>query len=174
MKKKIYIISMVLALSAALCGCGKKEKEKKDTVSVKDDVVEFVNDELAPIETDRNNAIAIYNSYFATEDVDLEIFVTNMKDNAIPSMETYISNLTTIEVSTDEVTALKNICLQSAQKQYDAMKKVVLAIEEQNPEYLTEAETLITEAEASIYQYETQLKLLAEENDIVIQNTVSQ
>lgn len=174
MKKKIYILSMAIILSVALCGCGKKDKDKKDTVSVKDDVVEFVNDELAPIETDRNNAIAIYNSYFTTEDADLELFVTNMKDNAIPSMETYISNLTGIEVATDEVTGLKNIYLQSAQKQLDAMKKVVLAIEEQNPEYLTEAETLITEAETGISQYEAQLKLLAEENDIVIQNSVSE
>jgi len=174
MKKKIYIAAMILSLSAALCGCGKKDEKKDDTVSVKDDVVEFVNEELTAIESDRTNAIAIYNSYFASEDIDLAVFVTNMNDSAIPSMETYISNLTAIEVDTDEVMALKNLCLQSAQKQHDAMKKVVLAVEEQNPEYLTEAETLITEAESSMIQYESELRLLAVDHGITIQGSVSE
>lgn len=174
MKKKLYIFSMLLALACATFGCGKEEKKDvTEEVSVKEDVVEFINDELTPIEAYRNSAIAVYNSYFATEDVDLNLFITNMKDSAIPSMETYISNLTNVEVATTEVTTLKNLCLQSAQKQHDAMLKIVLAVEEQNPDYLTEAETLITEAEESMAQFESNLRTIATDNGITIEGSVS-
>jgi len=54
------------------------------------------------------------------------------------------------------------------------MKKVVLAVEEQNPEYLTEAETLIAEAESSMIQYESELRLLAVDHGITIQGSVSE
>ncbi len=172
MKKKIYIVAMILALSATLCGCGKKE-EKEDTASVRDDVIEFVNQELPAIEADRNSAIAVYNSYFVSDDVDLDLFVSNMNSSAIPSMETYISNLTAIEVATDEVVILKNMCLQCAQKQHDAMKKVVLAIEEQNPDYLSEAEGLISEAETTMAEYQEELKAIAADNNITISGSVT-
>ena len=171
MKKKFYIIAIMTFILCLFTGCGKKKEEAADDNSnsaLKDDIVEFVNNKLPAIEGDRENAIAIYNSYFETDDVNLEQFSSDLQGTAIPQMQNYINSLTAIEVSTDEVKNLKDLYLQSAQKQLDAMNKVAAAINEENPDYLTEADSLIKESEDLILQYQTQLRTLALDNDIVI------
>lgn len=169
MKKKLYIISMMVCLICLVTGCGKKKKTDDDpSAAVKDDVVEFVNEKLPAIEGDRDNAVAIYNSYFQSENVDLEQFSSDLQGTAIPAMETYINNLSNIEVSTDEVKELKDTYLQSAEKQLEAMNKVAASINEQNPDYLTEADALIKESENLIVQYQTQLRTIAMDTGITI------
>ena len=170
MKKKLYIMALLVCILSMFTGCGKKkEEESSDPNAVlKDDIIEFVNNKLPAIEGDRDNAVAIYNSYFSTDNVNLEQFSSDLQGTAIPSMETYITNLNNIEVKTDEVKALKDLYLQSAQKQLDAMNKVAAAINEQNPDYLTEADTLIAESENLILQYQTQLRTLAMDAGITI------
>lgn len=159
----------MLALVCAAAGCGKSEDDAKTKLQL--DVVTFVNESLPAISSDRDNAIAIYNSYFTAEDVDLTGFMGQLQDEAIPYMETYIANLTAVETQTDEVAALKDLCLQCAGKQCDAMKMVVSALEEENPEFLTQAEVMITESTSYMNQYESQLRLLAIDNDITINGT---
>ena len=70
MKKRVYIAVVTLALASLFAGCGKKSADA--AVSVKDDVVEFVNEELPAAKADHDNAIGIYNAYFAgSSDQDL-------------------------------------------------------------------------------------------------------
>ena len=170
MKKRLYIGVLTLALCCFAVGCGDK-KEKDPKAELRADIVEFVNEELPSIKADRDSAVAIYNNYFTADDVSVEAFAADLRANAIPTMETYIVNLTAVEVSTDEVEGLKNLYLQSAQKQYEAMNKVASAIEEQNTDYLTEADVLINESKSLLTQYESQLKILAFDNDITINGT---
>ena len=70
MKKRVYIAVVTLALASLFAGCGKKSADA--AVSVKDDVVEFVNEELPAAKADHDNAIGIYNAYF-TDTVSLYI-----------------------------------------------------------------------------------------------------
>lgn len=177
MKKKFYIIAIMTLVLCLFTGCGKKKEEEtadNSNNALKDDIVEFVNNKLPSIEGDRENAIAIYNSYFETDDVNLEQFSSDLQGTAIPQMQNYINSLTAIEVSTDEVKNLKDLYLQSAQKQLDAMNKVAAAINEENPDYLTEADSLIKESEDLILQYQTQLRTLALDNDIVINGSFNE
>lgn len=169
MKKKIYILAFVMVFAVLTVGCGKKKDSPEDVL--KNDIVEFVNEELPAIQADRDNAIDIYNSYFAEEYVDMDKFLADLKNNALTDMETYIANLSAIEVSTDEVAALKDLYLQSSRKQYEAMKLVISAIEGENPEYLTQADGLIQESKSLLTQYESQLKILAVDNGITINGT---
>ncbi len=175
MKKKLHIIALTACLVLSMAGCGKKKEEATEASNsaLKDDVVEFVNVELPAIEGDRDNAVAIYNSYFTSDNVNLEQFSSDLQNTAIPDMETYIANLTNIEVSTDEVKSLKDLYLQSAQKQLDAMNKVAESINEQDPDLLTEADGLIKESEDLIVQYQTQLRTIALDNDITINGSFS-
>ena len=164
-KKSLYIILMSVLMICVLAACGKKDKQqdKEDDAyaEIKPDLVEFVNKELPAIEGDRNTDVSIYNSYFASSDVKLEQFSSDLQNTAIPKMQTYMDNLNAIEVSTDEVKALKDIYVQSSQKQLDAMNKVAAAINEQNPDYLAEADTMIKESEELLIQYQTELRTLA-------------
>ncbi len=169
MKKKLFAVIFTFVLACAAVGCGKKEDDAK--TKIQRDVVTFVNESLPAISSDRDTAIAIYNTYFTAEDIDLQNFLGQLQDEAIPYMETYIANLTAIETQTDEVAALKDLYLQCAQKQCDAMKMVASAIEEENPEFLTQAETMIADAASYLNQYESELRLLAIDNDITINGT---
>ncbi|MGN0151006.1 MAG: hypothetical protein ACI39Q_00910 [Wujia sp.] len=173
MKKKIYAAALTLMLACAVVGCGKKEDKDDPKAAVRQDVVEFVNDELPAISADRDHALGVYNSYFENDDVDIKSFLSDLQNTAIPEMETYITNLSAIEVATDEVTGLKDLYVQCAQKQCDAMKMVASAIEEENPEFLTQADEMISEASGLLTQYESQLRLLAVDNDIEIQGTMN-
>lgn len=166
MKKKIYALLMMIMLVLLAAGCGKKEEDKKS--DVKSDVLNFVNKELPAIEDKKNTAINIYNSYFENENVDIRIFLNDMETTAIPSMKAYLDELEAIETATDEVNDLKELYSLSCQLQYDAMNKVVLAIKEENSDYLTDASGMITQSETYLAQYEQELKALAADNDITV------
>ena len=83
-------------------------------------------------------------------------------------MEKCITTISGLETATDEVKALKDTYLQSVQKEYEAMKMVVSAIDGENADYLTQADTLISEAASLMNDYQTQLQTIANEQGIVV------
>jgi len=170
MKKKLYMLMLTIVMVVCVCGCKKEKKEETtDTKNVlKEDIVEFVNTELPAIKDKRDTAIGIYNSYFSSESKDLKTFLSDLNTKALPGMEEYITELSAIEVATSEVSNLKDLYLQSSRKQYEAMVLVVSAIEGENPNYLSQADSLIAESEALLIQFDSQLKLLSSENNITI------
>lgn len=169
MKKKILAITLLFSITAAFCACGKESPAEETTENlVKKDVVEFVAQELPAIKEQRDSAIGIYNSYFSTENADVEAFKESLKNDAIPGMEKYLEELNAIETSTDPVTELKGIYCQSAQRQYDAMKMVLSALEGENADYLTQAQNLVSESEEFMKQYKDKLSSIAKDNDITL------
>ena len=168
MKKKMCIAAMAVVMMCSMAGCGKNSDKTTETMSVQEDVVEFVNEELPAIRTYRDSAIATYNSYFSSENTDLDTFVNDLETKAIPDMETFISSLEAVDIDTEEVNSLRNLYVSAAEKQCEAMEMVVSAIKEENPDYLTQADLLIKEAESYIAQYESELKLLCIDYDVEI------
>ncbi len=169
MKKKIYVMFMMLVMLFTVVGCGKEKKENvSEEVSVQDDIVNFVNVELAGIMTYRDTAIESYNSYFMEESVNVSDFLTELEVAAIPNMESFVSELEKIQVETPEVQELKDMYLESANMQLEAMRMVVTAIKEENPDYLAEADILISDAGDIMIQYESKLKLLCIDYDVDI------
>lgn len=171
MKKKICIILTGLMMVCSLAACGKEKKEEKvaeDTISVQEDLVEFINEELPGIAENKDNALSIYNSYFTGASIDNAALVADLKNNAIPNMETYIADLNAIEVETAEVEEVKQLYLMGAQKQFEAMKMVVNAIENEMPDYLVQAEALIVEAQTYMSDYEAKVVEIAAANNITI------
>lgn len=177
MKKKICVLLTGVMIACTLIACGKeKETEvvEEEINVVQEDLVEFINEELPAIAADKNNAMAIYNSYFTGVDIDNEALVADLKANVLPSMETYITNLSAIQVDTSEVEEIKQLYLVGIQKQYEAMKMVVNAVENQMPDYLVQAEALIVEAEIYMTDYEAKVVEVANNNQITIKSeTVS-
>lgn len=169
MKKKVYTVMLTLAFACLLTGCGKKDKQDEAGTDVKADVIEFVNEELPTAKADHDSAIAIYNAYFAEgSNQDLEAYKSSLQDNAIPTMEKCIQTISGLEVQTDEVKALKDSYLQSVQKEYEAMKMVVSAIDGENADYLTQADSLISEAATLMSDYQTKLQTIANEQGIIV------
>ncbi len=170
-KKKVCILLSGVVMVCALTACGKDKAEDTkvdDANVVQEDLVEFINEELPGIATDKDNALTVYNSYFTGSTVDNAALVADLKANAIPSMETYISNLNAIEVETTEVEEIKQLYLMGVQKQYEAMKMVVNAVENEMPDYLVQAEALIVEAHTYMSDYETKVIEVASNHNITI------
>lgn len=165
MKKKVYILALTVALACSVVACGKKGNSKSD---IRNDVLEFVNEELPAISADRDVAVNVYNAYFTLEKADKEQFLADLEQTAIPSMESYIDKLNKIEVDSDEAETLKNLLVQSAGKQKDALTMVVSALKEENPEYLTQADSMIQDSIDYMEQYEAQLKSICKDYDITL------
>lgn len=169
MKKKILAFGIALSLFAVPCACGKEKKAEATTENaVKTDVVEFVSQELPSIKEKRDGAIGIYNSYFSNDNADVNAFLESLKNDAIPGMEQYLQELNSIETGTEEVSELKALYAQSAQRQYDAMKMVLSALEGDNADYLTQAENLVSESQELMKQYNEKLENIAKDNGITI------
>lgn len=167
MKKVIYGMLLTVAFASCFTGCGKKddeattqEKVAEFSPEVKEEIISFVNDGVAAKQEDRKAAIDIYNSYFTEDKVDLEAFKSKLNDEAIPKMQGYIDDISAIEAKSDDVKELKELFLLGAQKQHEAMVMVSSALDTENPEFLTQANSLISESESYITQYETKLRLL--------------
>lgn len=172
MKKKIYIVALAMALSCTAFGCGKKDSGDPYK-AIRADLTEFVNEEITAIAPEREDAIGIYNSYFDEEKPDNAAMLSKLKETALPEMKSYIDKLNAIEVSTPEVEELRMLYVNAAQAQYDAMELVAKALEEENPDYLTEAKTKLDEFKSNITQYESKLKLLAADASITINGTLN-
>lgn len=177
MKKRFLLAILSLTFACSLCACGKKEAEEQPTTeatteAVQDDIVSFVNDSLPAIESQRESAVGIYNSYFVDETPELETFLNALTNQAIPQMEDYIVALTAIDTKSTETSELKSLYIQSAQKQHDAMQMVATAIENENPEYLSQANDLIREADNYITQFETKLSQIATQYNIRVNGQV--
>ncbi len=167
MKKKIYLAVLAVALSCTAFGCGVKKVEDP-YVEIRQDLTEFVNEEIASIAPEREEAVSIYNSYFEKEEPNNEETLKALKETALPKMQSYLDKLNAIEVSTSEVEELKTLYVNAAQAQYEAMTLAVSALEEENPDYLTDAQTKIDEFKSYLTQYESKLKLLAADASITV------
>ncbi|MDD6328340.1 MAG: hypothetical protein Q4D54_02045 [Eubacteriales bacterium] len=168
--KKIYVTTLALIMVGALAGCGKKEKKEEadPTAAVRDDVVEFVDTEFKTIRTDWDEAVSEYNMFFTGDMKDSKQFAADLKATTIPKMDKFLTNLEACDVETSEAVYLKSLFQLGAEKQREAMEMVVSAIEEENSDYLTQADALIAEANGYLESFNTQLEQLSKDFNFTI------
>lgn len=157
------MLGVSACLLATLIGCGK-------TDPVKDELYTFVNEDLAAVKTEQNAAINEYNGYFAQEDVDTDALLAALDSSIIPAYEGVLEELNAIETSTDEVGALKTQYVEGATLQLEALRLTKEAIENGNVDALSEASAKIQEAKVAFSDYQSDLRILASEHNLQIQN----
>ena len=173
-KRNVLLVAGVMAFSMFFTGCGKSKDDAGETTAkeqtasgndVQAEVVSFVGEKLPAISAERDKAIEIYNKAVA-ENLKSDEMMLNLKDSAMPALQNYINELNAIEVTSSEAKELKDLTRQSVEKQYNAMNMVVTAIEDSNPEYLTQAQNLIEEAYETVDKYNDRLKTICSEQGI--------
>lgn len=173
-KRDVLFVAGVMAFSVLFTGCGKSKTDDGTTTAqaetssgsgVQQEVLSFVGEKLPAISADRDKAIDIYNKAVADK-LKSEEMMMNLKDSAMPALQSYINALDAIEAESDEVKTLKDLTRQSVEKQYSAMRMVVTAIEDSNPEYLNQAQNLIDEAYETLDKYNDELKNICSEQGI--------
>lgn len=160
--KKLTALTALVGLMVCVTACGKSD-------AVKDDLYNYLN-EMADIQDLQKEAINEYNSYVTSEEADSQQLLTALNSSIIPKYENYLSQLNAVEPATEDVQNVKSVCVNGANKQMDALKKVAEAIEACDTDILNEADTLIGEAETLFTDYENQLNVLANEHEITLTN----
>ena len=157
--KRIVVSLSIVSLFACLTACGAQADP------VKEDLYSYLSqmEEIQPVQQE---AINTYNTYVNDPESDSQELLDAMNDTIIPSYQTYIDQLNAITPETEEVQAVKQVCVDGANKQYEALNKVVEAIEACDTNMLAEADTLIAESESIFSDYENQLSTLAAEHEI--------
>ena len=173
-KRNVLLVAGVMAFSMLFTGCGKSKNDEEKPASeseavsssdVQKEVLSFVGEKLPAISANRDKAIEVYNKAVA-DNLKSDEMLMNLKDTAIPALQAYIDELDAIEINSEEVKALKDLTRQSVEKQYSAMKMVVTAIEDSNPEYLSQAQNLIDEAYETLDKYNDKLKTICSDQGI--------
>lgn len=160
--KKIIGVIVLTGLMLCTAACGKSD-------AVKDDLYTYLNN-MQPVQELQKEAINEYNGYVNNNDSNSQELLTALQNSIIPKYESYLTELNAITAETEEVQNVKNVCVNGANKQMDALKKVAEAIEACDTDILAEADALITESESIFTDYENQLNTLAGEHDINLVN----
>jgi prophage DNA circulation protein len=128
---------------------------------------------MEDIQAVQQQAINEYNSYVNDSESDSQELLTALNSSVIPTYESYLEQLNTVAPETEEVQNVKAICVEGANKQLEALNKVVEAIQACDTGMLTEADTLIAESESIFSEYENALSVLASDHEISLVSTRS-
>lgn len=162
--RRYILLLLTVVLTFVMCGCGKKKAEapvEEDNSAVKKEIVQLVNNDLPSIAHDRDEAVEIYNQYFADgAKVDNETWREQLESTALVSYDRYMSNLDALTYENSEVTNLKDIYKKSASCQRDAIEEVIDAIKSGSPEKLDDAKQSISDSKTYLTMYEDELNQL--------------
>lgn len=187
MKKKLLIAGILVLSMACMSGCGKKKKSAGDNtetasstdsqtevaVDSKSELMKLVNEDIPSLSDKRDAALEIYNSYFSADGPKLDKYADKIKNEALPNMKSYIDGLDALNYQADEVKALRDLCVESAKKQYEAIELVSKAIEDKDDSKLKDADKCVNESKELDKKYQDEVKKLAASLGIdVIDNTV--
>lgn len=186
MKKKLLIIGILTLSLACMSGCGKKKKSSDATTEIasttdsqaeatadaKSELIKLVNTDIPSLSEKKDSAIDVYNSYFSADGPKLDKYADKIKNEAMPDMKAYIDGLEALDYQADEVKALRDLCVESAKKQYEAIELVVKAIEDKDDSKLKDADKCVTESKELEKKYQDEVKKLANSLGIdVVDNT---
>lgn len=150
------IVLLILCLS--LIGCGKKDL-------VKEELITFLSIDLNSILDDEKIAVDAYNS--ASKDLTNQKNLQKSFDDVIlPHYKTFLKNLRTITVETDEVKQLHKTYVEGAALQFKALTMIGEALKSQDDKVLKKANEYLDEAQLKLADYNKQLEELTKEHNI--------
>ena len=179
MRKKVLTLIVVGVCSLGLIGCGKRKDINVEPSTattgvsqsgIQSELVKFVSEDLARLNVKRQQAVEIYNEYFAsnTKDADSTDWVKKLTDEAIPKYDEYISDLKALKYDSKEVNDLRYKYVRSAELQRDAINQIVNSITNNDDSYVEKAKKDIEDSKVALKEYEDSLKLLCQQNQITI------
>ena len=189
MKKRLAMLLTGLLLALGLTACGSKNEETSTadagttegvgatteaTVTLQAEILSFVGTELPAIEAERNEAVSLFNAYFAEgSDHDSDKWMTTLSEQALPKYDSYLAKLNAIPVVHDDVATLKKLYVESADLQRAAIEDVINAIKNVDTSLLEYAQNKVNDSHAKLQEYETKLRNLCQANNINLEGRVT-
>ena len=176
MKKRLLYVTLGLVLAVGVTACGSKGEEgssvvteQATTVSLQDEILNFVGADLPAIASERDAAVKLYNDYFSAVDKDSEKWMNTLSQEALPKYDAYLQKLKGLPFTNAEVGELKDLYTASAQYQRDAIQDVVDAIKNADNQLLDSAQKKVDQSKEKLQAYYDKLKKLCEANNISLE-----
>lgn len=162
--KKILLISALL-LSFFLSGCFGDQ--------VQDDLLVYLNEELADISHLEQDAITAYESVTgANYTSDQELYDALIND-VIPVYQEFADKLEEIKVETDELREIHEGYIKGVNLQYNAFIKIITALEEFDRNKIEEANAMLDEARKLMRDFNNSIEKLAKEHKVELTEPVN-
>lgn len=136
---------------------------------VQDDLLNYVNEELPRASQLEAEAVSAYQSVTGANYTDDYTLYDVLSLEVIPTYNEFIKELESIHMETDEVNELHEEYIEAANIQYNAFVKTLTAIENQDRQIIEEANSMLEEARSKIRNYNTELKKLAKEHNVELE-----
>lgn len=163
--KKFFVLCLTgVIMLAALTGCGKQEVDE-----VQQDLIQYVETDLAGIKNEEALAINRYNEVSAQiSSMKRKDILSAFNDEIIPNYTTFYNNLMNVAPKTAEVTALKQTYVDGVKLQLEGLTALSTAIQENNSDNAVAANDTIAQGKAKVDQHRADIVALAGEHNINI------
>lgn len=163
--KKFFVLCLTgMIMLAALTGCGKQEVDE-----VQQDLIQYVETDLAGIKSEEALAINRYNEVSAQiSSMKRKDILSAFNDEIIPHYTTFYNNLMSVAPKTAEVTALKQTYVDGVKLQLEGLTALSTAIQENNSDNAVAANDTIAQGKAKVEQHRADIVALAGEHNINI------
>jgi hypothetical protein len=136
---------------------------------VQDDLLTYLNEELDPIAGLEAEATEAYGSVTGANYTDDLTLYDKLTTVIIPTYEEFYTKLKRIDPETEEVQEVHDLFVEGVDDQYNAMLVLKTALEQQDPNGVTQANSLLDSGSSKINEYHTELEDLADEHDVEIE-----
>jgi len=150
---------MVFGLFLVLAGCGNQ---------VQDDLLNYINNDMSSIVDLETKAITEYESVTGDNYTNDEDMYIHLLDVVLPAYQTLIEEAEAIDPDTPEVIQVHELYLEATNTQYNAIVKVLAAIETQDYDLISDANQMLSEGRSEMRNFLNTVQQLAEENNVEI------
>ncbi|WP_040205258.1 lipoprotein [Neobacillus jeddahensis] len=159
MKKRL--IAIVIPIIFLLAGCFGDP--------VQDDLQNYLDKEMKTVWELEVNAISAYEGVSGANYQDDQTMYDAITTDVIPNYNEFIKKLEAVKIETDELKEIHEIYIEGANIQFNAFAKIKQALEEQDPNLIQEANTMLADARKHIRDYKDKLNKLGKEHDVKIE-----
>ena len=156
LKKLIWV--PVLLLTFILSGCFSDP--------VQDDLLVYLNEELAAISHLEKEALTAYESVTGVNYTSDQELYDTLKFEVIPTYQEFSTKLEAITVETEELREIHEGYINAVNLQYNAFVKVTIALEELDLGKIEEANSMLDEARTLLRDFKYNIEQLAKEHDV--------
>ena len=154
MKKLLFVLTSALFLAA----CGSNP--------VQDDLINYINEEVSPLFETETEIVEAYESVTGDNYTDDNELYNALESYIIPKYSDFIDDLEQITPETEEVRAIHEEYIEASNLQYNAMVKMLPALENQDYALISEANEMLSEGRSKMRHYVSSLESLAKENNV--------
>jgi len=157
-KRKLLIATALLVVIMIMAGC--------KSTSVKDDLNNYVNQELKALKTLELEALRAYQSVTGENYENDAVMHEVMTETVIPKYREYLTALQEVKPKTKEIKELHDKLLEGTNSVYFGLQDIVLALEKQDESLIDQGNSKLELAEIQLGEFWDRLEELAQKNDI--------